>query len=211
MTRFAHLAAAWTLLLVGAAPFAAQEKKEESRREVNEPKRSIDDSRGPSAAAPVDPKTYKIGPEDVLYVVVWRERDLTGPVLVRPDGKISMPLVGELEAAGRTPEELGKAVTESLGKLMNRPEVFISVQQVNSKKYYITGEVNRPGEYPLITQTSIFEAISKAGGLREFANGKKIVVVRGDKRHKFNYKDVIEGKNLPQNIVLENGDHVYVP
>ena len=94
---------------------------------------------------------------------------------------------------------------------MNRAEVFVSVLQVNSKKYYMTGEVNRPGQYPLITQTSILQAISAAGGLREFASQKKIVIVRGDLRLKFNYKEVVDGKNLKQNVLLESGDHVIVP
>jgi len=189
----------------------AQEKKD--RPPVNEQKKGVEDPKAavPAAAAAVDPRTYKIGSEDVLFIRVWREPDLTGPVMVRPDGKISMPLVGEIQAEGSTPEELSKLITTALLEKMNRPEVFISVQQVNSKKFYIIGEVNKTGPFPLVTPTTVLEALSAAGGLREYANGKKIVIMRGTKRLKFNYKEVIEGKNLQQNILLENGDHVHVP
>ncbi|MBL8214384.1 MAG: polysaccharide biosynthesis/export family protein [Bryobacterales bacterium] len=207
------LALAAAVLTLGPASWSQEQKKNDGGRTVTEPKKGMEDPKAsaPTTAAPVDPKSYKLGPEDVVFVRVWREPELTGPILVRPDGKISMPLIGELEAAGVTPEELGKTITDALGKVMNRPEVFISVQQVNSKKYYMVGEINRPGEYPLITRTTIFDAISKAGGLREYANGKKIVISRGDKRIKFNYKDVLAGKNLSQNIELENGDTIIVP
>jgi polysaccharide biosynthesis/export protein len=205
---------ALAFLALGAGAVGAQEqKKGDAGRTVTEPKRGIDDPKtvAATAGAPVDPRTYKLGPEDVIMIRVWREPDLSGPLLVRPDGKISMPLIGELQAAGTTPEELSKNITEALGKVMNRPEVFIMVQQVNSKKYYMVGEVNRAGEYPLITRTTVFDAISKAGGLREYANGKKIVISRGDKRIKFNYKEVVAGKNLSQNVELENGDTIIVP
>lgn len=202
--RFHALALLFTL----AVTAFAQQQKKDSAPEVNDPKAPQESVQG--TGAPVDPRSYKIGPEDILFIKVWREPELTGPVMVRPDGKISLPLIGELQAADQTPEGLGKIVTEALMKHMNRAEVFIAVQQVNSKKYYITGEVNRPGQFPLITQTTVLQAISAAGGLREFANKKKIVIVRGDKRLKFNYKEVIDGKNLSQNVMLESGDHIIV-
>jgi polysaccharide export outer membrane protein len=188
----------------------AQEKKEQPP--VNEPKRGIDDPKAsmPSAAAAVDPRTYKIGAEDIIFVRVWREAELTGPVMVRPDGKISLPLVGEIQAEGMTPEELGKTITTALLEKMNRPEVFISVQQVNSKKYFIIGEVNKTGPFPLVTPTTVMEALSAAGGLREFANKKKIIIMRGNQRLKFNFQEVLEGKKLDQNILLQNGDHIHV-
>lgn len=197
------------VLLLCLAPLTFAQREKKATPEVNDPKAPQETLQG--AGAPVDPKTYRIGPEDILGVRVWREQDLSGQVMVRPDGMISMPLVGELRAAGQTPDELGKAITEALLKQMNRAEVFVSVLQVNSKKFYMTGQVNRPGQYPLITQTSVLQAISASGGLQEFANGKKIVIVRGDQRLKFNYKEVVAGKNLKQNILLENGDHIIVP
>jgi polysaccharide biosynthesis/export protein len=165
----------------------------------------------PGPGAPVDPKTYKLGPEDVVWVSVWREPDLSRIVVIRPDGKITMPLVGEVQAADQTPEQLSKNITEALSQIMTKPEVSISVQQVNSKKYYIVGEVSKTGAFPLVVPTTILEALSSAGGLREFANGSKITVVRGTKRIKFNYREVIKGKNLAQNILLEPGDQIIVP
>ncbi|MBL8174776.1 MAG: polysaccharide export protein [Bryobacterales bacterium] len=194
------------LLLTGLGAWAQEKGKE---KEVNEPRKTIDVPPATLGTA-VDPKTYKIGPEDVVAVRVWREPDLSGPLLVRPDGKITLPLIGEMQAEGLTPDELGKAITEALKDKLTRPEVFILVQQVNSKKYYISGEVNRTGSFPLITPVTVFEALSIAGGLREYANKKNIVVVRGNERLKFNYKEVVDGKNLKQNIMLQNGDHIIV-
>ncbi|HZU27702.1 MAG TPA: polysaccharide biosynthesis/export family protein [Bryobacteraceae bacterium] len=163
-----------------------------------------------SPGAPVDTKTYIIGAEDVLGVSVWREPELTRAVVVRPDGKISMPMIGEIQAAGATPEDLGKRLTQAFTKFINNPEVLVSVQQVNSKKYYIDGAVNRPGEYHLITPTTVLEALSQAGGFREFANTKKIRILRGTTTLKFNYKQVSHGKHMDQNIYLQDGDHVFV-
>jgi polysaccharide biosynthesis/export protein len=162
-------------------------------------------------AAPVDPKTFEIGPEDILLVRVWREPELSTAVQVRPDGKITLPLVGELQAAGFTPEELKAKVVESLSEYINKPEVMVSLQQVLSRRYYITGGVNRPGTYPLVVQVSVLEALTNAGGFHEFANTKKVTILRKGKLIKFNYNDVIRGKNLDQNIKVENGDFINVP
>jgi polysaccharide export outer membrane protein len=169
----------------------------------------------PGVGQPVDPHKYLIGAEDVLYIQVWREPDFTRIVAVRPDGKITMPLIGEVQASGVTPIQLTKDLTDKLGQYVNRPDVTITVEQVRSKKYYIDGGVNRPGEYPLVTPTRVFEALSKAGGFLEFANPKKIRIIRNSGKtpetFKFNWKEVSQGKHLEQNILLENGDHIYVP
>jgi polysaccharide export outer membrane protein len=130
---------------------------------------------------------------------------------VRPDGKITLGLGGEVQAAGLTPDALGKKITEVLSNFVNSPQVTVSVQQVNSKRYYISGEVNRSGVFPMVMPTTILEALVNAGGFRDFANSKKIVILRGTKRLNFNYKEVIKGKNLEQNVLLENGDHIVVP
>jgi polysaccharide export outer membrane protein len=175
----------------------------------NTPDNLAELAKGP--AAPVDPKTYLIGPEDILMVRVWREPELSGPVAVRPDGQITLPLVGDLQAGGLTPEALVASINQKLSTLMNGPQVMVSVQTVRSKKYYIIGEVGRPGEYPLVTSITVLDALSNAGGFREFANSKKIVIMRGDKRLKFNYKEVVAGKKMEQNIQLENDDHIIVP
>ncbi|MDZ4798524.1 MAG: polysaccharide biosynthesis/export family protein [Bryobacteraceae bacterium] len=163
----------------------------------------------PTAAA-VDPKSFVLGAEDIIAIRVWREQELSFAAQIRPDGKITMQLVGEIQAAGLTPDQLKASIVEKLGEYINKPEVSVSVQSVQSKAYYITGEVGRSGKFPLVVPIKVLEALTNAGGFREFANTKKIVVMRGEKRIKFNYRDVIKGKNLDQNIYLENGDHIVV-
>jgi polysaccharide export outer membrane protein len=160
--------------------------------------------------APVDPRTYIIGPEDLLFIRVWREPDFTGPTPVRPDGIITIPLVGDMQAGGLTPDRLSAQLTEALSAIIVKPDVTVQIQQVNSKKFYVTGEINRPGSYPLVVATRVFDALNNAGGFRDFANKKDIVIVRGDKRIKFNYSEVVKGKRLDQNIFLENGDTILV-
>ncbi len=183
----------------------------QTKPDIIKPQSPAPSGGGEASAAAVDPNKYLIGPEDVLYIRVWREPDFTGPVVVRPDGKITLPLVGELQAGGLTPLQLTKSVTEALTKYINAPDVTISVQEVRSKKYYIDGEVNRPGSFPLITPTTILEALSNAGGFREFSNPKKIKILRGDTVLKFNYREVTAGKKREQNVLVENGDHIIVP
>ena len=200
------------LLLVLAWPLLAQKKKTETLPPTQSPQAKAEDAELKKAAgALVDPKNYLIGPEDVLLVRVWREADLSGPASVRPDGKITLALGGEVQAAGLTPDALGKKITEVLSNFVNSPQVTVSVQQVNSKRYYISGEVNHSGVFPMVMPTTILEALVNAGGFRDFANSKKIVILRGTKRLNFNYKEVIKGKNLEQNVLLENGDHILVP
>lgn len=164
-----------------------------------------------AAAAPVDPRSFQLGAEDVIAVRVWREPELSGVMTVRPDGQITMPLIGDVKASGLTPLQLGAQIAEKLSKFINGPEVSVSVQAVRSRRYSVTGEVLRPGVYPLVVPTTVLDALTAAGGFREFANTKNITVMRGSKRFKFNYKDVIKGKNMSQNILLENGDYIVVP
>jgi polysaccharide export outer membrane protein len=161
-------------------------------------------------SAAVDPNTYKIGAEDVIRVTVWREPELSGAMIVRPDGKVTLPLIGDVQAAGLTPVQMSQQVKESLGKILNKPEVMIAVQSVNSKRFYISGKVGRGGPVPLVMPTTVLQALSSAG-LSEWAKKKKIVIMRGTERLKFNYEDVIQGKRLEQNIYLQDGDHIYVP
>jgi polysaccharide biosynthesis/export protein len=163
------------------------------------------------AAAPVDSNSFKVGPADVLNVRVWHEQEFSGPVSVHPDGKITLPLVGDLAVGGMTPAQIEQVIAQALTKYVVKPLVTVTVQEVLSKKYYLDGEIARSGEYPLVAPTTVLEAISRAGGLRDFANEKKIYILRGDKRILFNYKDVIHGKHMDQNIALESGDHVIVP
>jgi polysaccharide export outer membrane protein len=173
-------------------------------------------SNGPAKAttlpvSAVDNDTYILGGDDVIAVEVWREPDLSGTHTVRPDGKITMPLIKEVQAGGLTPNKVAEAVAEALAKFVNSPDVAVSVEAVRSRRYFVDGEgINRPGAYPLATTTTVLEALTMAGGFREFANKKKIVIMRGDQRIKFNWIEVVKGKNLPQNINLENGDRIMV-
>jgi polysaccharide biosynthesis/export protein len=164
-----------------------------------------------SVVAPVDPGKYRIGPEDLLFVRVWREPDFTLPVAVRPDGKITMPLIGEVPAAGQSPLQLTATLKLLLTQYLNNPDVSVFVTEVRSQKFYIDGEVNRPGSFPLVTPTSVLEALSHSGGFREFANTKKIRVLRAGQIRRLNYKEVTNGRHLEQNIAVENGDHIIVP
>jgi len=165
----------------------------------------------PALPVSVDPKTFSLGPEDVIFVRVWREPDLSGQLVIRPDGKITMPLIGEVDANGLAPEGLAKRIGESLSKYINNPQVLVQVLAVRSKRYLIDGEIFRPGAYPLAVPTTVFDAITLAGGFRDFANKKNITIIRGKERLKFNYNDVVKGKNLSQNVLLQNGDKIIVP
>lgn len=160
---------------------------------------------------PIDPKSYVIGPEDIILIKVWREADFTGPKGVRPDGKITLPLIGDLQAAGLTPDRLAVQLKQALSEYVKQPDVTVEVIQVNSKRYTITGEVNRASAFPLVVAVHVFDAINIAGGFRDFANKKDILILRADgKRFHFNYQDYVKGKNLDKNILLENGDTVIV-
>ncbi|MGZ8797049.1 MAG: polysaccharide biosynthesis/export family protein [Thermoanaerobaculia bacterium] len=171
-------------------------------------------SRGAAPAVAV-PAGYVIGPEDVLSVVFWRDKDMTGEVSVRPDGKISLPLLNDVQAAGLTPAQLRDRLIEASKQYFEDPSVTVVVKQMNSRKVFITGEVNKPGPYPLLGPTTVLQLISIAGGLRDYADSKKILIVRTENgrpmSYLFNYKDVVSRKNLRQNIELKPGDTVIVP
>ncbi len=172
-----------------------------------------DDRKLPAAGPgePVNSSSYKIGAADVLGIHVWNEAEFSGPAIVHEDGMFTLPLVGDLKAGGMTPIQVEEEVTKALGKYVRQPLVTVTVQQVGSKQYFMDGLINKPGEYPLVVPTTILEAVSKAGGIQAFANGKKIYVLRGSTRIPFNYKDVLRGKHMEQNIKLQPGDHVVVP
>ena len=158
---------------------------------------------------------YRIGSDDALSIFVWRNPDLSTGVPVRPDGRIALPLINEVQAAGLTPEQLHQKLTEESKKYMEDANITVVVREINSRRVFITGEVNKPGPYPLTSATSVLQLISLAGGLRDYANSKKIVIMRTENGRKislpFNYKDVSAGKKLEQNIELKPGDTVVVP
>jgi polysaccharide export outer membrane protein len=156
---------------------------------------------------------YVIGPLDVLQIRVWDNANLSGLVDVRSDGMISLPLIGEVKAEGLTVQQLQDTLAdaEHLGKIKVEPIVNVQVAKVNSKRFFVYGEANRPGEFPLVEATTILDAVATFGGFREFAKTNKIYLMRGTERHDFNYKDVSKGKHLEQNIEIQNGDRIYVP
>ena len=160
----------------------------------------------------VDLRTYIIGPMDVLAIRVFRENDFTGQVQVRSDGMITLPLINDVQAAGLTPDRLRSQLTEALAGFLQKPEVTVQVMQVNSRRYNVTGLVNRPGPYPLITATRVFDALNSAGGFQEFAKKSDIMVIRGAQRLHFNYSDFVKGKKgkNSDNFLLENGDTLIV-
>jgi len=165
------------------------------------------------AAAPVDRKSYTIGAEDVLSIVVWGNREISGNYTVRPDGMISVPLIKEIQASGKTPGQLEETIAQALRdrKMVIDPNVTVSVGAVHSRKYYIQGEVNRSGAYDLAVPTTVLEGLVNAGGFRDFAKRSKIRILRGSKELKFNYDQVIHAKHLEQNVLLEPGDQIIVP
>jgi len=161
-------------------------------------------------------ETFIIGDDDVLAISVWKEPDLTKQITVRSDGKISLPLIGDIQAAGRTPPQLEMDITDRLKAFITDPQVAVIVQEVHSLKFNILGMVMKPGAYPLAAGTTIVDAIATAGGLKDFAKKKGIYVLRqmpsgGEYRYEFNYQDFIKGKNTKQNIELKSRDTVVVP
>lgn len=205
MSRKVSLVLSFSILLLATAA-AGQQDANKAKPVAITPANSGQSTTG-------DPN-YVIAPQDVLDVSVWKEPDLTRAVPVRPDGKISMPLLNDVQAAGLTPEQLAKEITNGLRKFVNEPQVTIVVSQINSQRIYILGEVNRPGAYPLLPQMSILQGLSSAGGFTIFANVKNVYVLRAEngkqQKYPFNYKDALAGKHLEQNIPLKSGDTIVV-
>lgn len=160
---------------------------------------------------------YTIGPEDVLEITVWRNTDLSKVVAVRPDGRISLPLIGDVGAAGRTAAQLADAIAEKLKEFKENPQVSIVVKEVNSYAIYVLGEVTKPGKYPLKSKTTLLQAITLASGFTPAAARNKIVVFRfgelggKDTKIKASYDDIIMRDESPQNIQLKPGDTIVVP
>jgi polysaccharide export outer membrane protein len=173
-----------------------------------------DQPSAPSSKTVVD--DYTIGPSDVLAINVWKDAELTRTVPVRPDGKISLPLIGELEVNGLTAHDVQRLVAQRLKEYIANPQVTVSVQEMKSRTYIVVGKISKSGSYQLDKPTTVLEAIAIAGGLMEFAKPNKIYVIRrtGDGssiRLPFDYKKVINGRNLDENIDLKGGDTIVVP
>ena len=164
----------------------------------------------------VTPNTnYVIGAEDLLDISVWKEPELTRTVPVRPDGKISLPLLNDIQAAGETPTQLSAQLAENLKRYVTDPQVTVIVTAINSQRIYLLGEVTRAGAYPLLPGMTVLQAISSAGGLTQYAHLQKIYVLRegdaGQTRLSFNYKEFLKGRNPEQNVALKVGDTIVVP
>lgn len=175
-----------------------------------------DETQKPAAVtAPVVDADYKIGPQDVLRIDVWKEPDISRTIPVRPDGKISLPLLNDVQAAGFTAMQLAGSLRESLSKYLTSPQVTVTVTETNSRRVYITGEVIHAGALPLLPNMTVLQALSSAGGFTQFAKLKNIYVLRTEEgkqvKHPFNYKEVVKGNLAEQNIPLQPGDVIVVP
>lgn len=161
------------------------------------------------------PPGYVIGADDVLMVVYWREKEMSAEVTVRPDGKVALPLLNDLTAAGLTPEAFRDRVIEAARRFVEDPNPTVMVKTINSRRVFITGQVEKPGPYQLNNPVTVLQLIAMAGGLKEFARGKNISVIRTEHGeqvvHRFNYQDALSRRNLQQNIELKPGDTVLVP
>jgi polysaccharide export outer membrane protein len=170
----------------------------------------------PSSTNPAttDPE-YKIGPQDMLRVDVWKEPDISRIVPVRPDGKITLPLVNDVQAAGLTTTQLAAKIAEGLKKYITSPQVTVGVTEINSRRIFVNGEVARPGAFPLLPNMTVLQALSSAGGFTQFAREKKIYILRMENgkqvKYPFNYKEAVSGKNVEQNIILQGSDIIVVP
>ncbi len=162
-----------------------------------------------------DPNAYIIGEQDALVITVWKEKEISGGVVVRPDGKITVPLVGEIKAVGMTPVQLQSVLAEKLKPFVTVPQVTVAVAEIRSRKVYLIGHAAREGPFMINSSTTILQLIAQAGGLKDFAKRKKIYILRKNGTEQlhipFNYDDAIKGKRPEQNILLEPGDTIVVP
>jgi len=188
---------------VQQASTAASSQKTDATSKTNSPVSTTTDAE------------YVIGPQDVVNVDVWKEPEISRTIPVRPDGKISLPLLNDIQASGLTALQLGKSIHDGLTKYLTNPEVTVTVTEINSRRVYITGEVTRAGAFPLLPNMTVLQALSSAGGFTQFAKTKGIYVLRNDSGKQvklpFNYKEVVKGKNQEENILLQPGDVIVVP
>ena len=210
-----RLDALFISLLLSGSLWAQSTSENESRPNPPAPKVSSAQAADPSATKPHD-DSFVIGNDDVLAINVWKEPDVSRSVPVRSDGKISLPLAGEVQATGRTPLKLEQDIATRLQNYIAEPEVTVIVQQINSQKFNVLGQVAHPGSYVVANSPTVLDAIALAGGFRDFAKQKSIYVLRQNAdgsqiRIPFNYKEVIKGKNPEQNLKLQARDTVVVP
>ncbi len=214
MSRRAELLALLLLLCVPGA--AARQSSADGKQAAGaqKPDGQATAAEAQVKAANADP-SYIIGAEDVLNINVWKEADISRTVPVRPDGRISLPLLNDVQAAGLTPQQLADSIRDGLKKFMSDPVVTVIVTAVNSRRVYIVGEVTKPGMLPLLSGMTVLQALASAGTFTQFANIKGIYVLRNENgkqvKHPFNYKAVVKGQNADQNLELKPGDTIVVP
>src|SRR6267154_4021371 len=218
MNRTTGLVVAVFLACAGIAQAAQQDKKADAKETEVTTARNTTPSPAectPAAVPATTDPAYIIGPEDVLDINVWKEPDVSRVVPVRPDGRISLPLINDVQAAGLSPQQLAGSVSEKLKKYLNGPQVTVIVTAINSQRVFVVGEVLRAGAFPMLPGMTVLQALSSAGGFTTFADVKKIHVVRMRNGKQieipFNYRDVLKGDNAEQNIKLEAGDTIVVP
>lgn len=165
--------------------------------------------------AVTEDSAYKIGPQDVVRIDVWKEPEISRTIPVRPDGKVSLPLLNDVQASGLTAMQLAGAIREGLAKYLTGPQVTVTVIEINSRRVYVTGEVAHSGALPLLPNMTVLQALSSVGGFTQFARLKNIYVLRTEEgrqvKHPFNYKEVVKGNLQEQNILLQSGDVIVVP
>ncbi|MGI8770898.1 MAG: polysaccharide biosynthesis/export family protein [Acidobacteriaceae bacterium] len=207
----ARLALTAILLLAGVAPFQVSAQQNMADLKATDTHALRSGTVPPVAIA--SPTGYLLGPSDVVHVAVWKEPDLSQTAVVRPDGKISLPLVGEIALAGSSVPEAQTIVADRLRSLLTSPQVTITVVEIHSRQVYITGEIGRPGAYPLAASMNVLQLIASAGGLTEYAHRKAIYILRASVKQPihFNYNNVVRGKSQEQNVQLSPGDTVVIP
>ena len=210
--KSAWKAAVAGLVLIGSIALAQAAPAQPAANSATD-KTASDKATNAASASQAGPE-YVIGPEDALHIAVWREADLTASLPVRPDGKISLPLLDDVQAAGLTPKQLADSITEKLKKFLADPRVTVVVTQINSKRIYLVGEVLHVGATPMLPNMTVLQALSSAG-LNQFANTKRIYVLRTEngKQQKLpvNYRKLVKGEQIEQNYLLQPGDTIVVP
>jgi polysaccharide export outer membrane protein len=176
---------------------------------------SGDGAQPQAALAPATIDVYRLGCSDVVEVNVWKEPDLTRAVVVRSDGKVSLPLLGEVPAEGKTTSDFGAELAKAYQSFLENPTVTVTVLQANSSKFYVMGQVTRPGEYALVRGITVVQGVSTAGGFTEWANSRKLVLLRRaggkEQRVRVNYREIVSGQRPQDNYVLLPGDTIVVP
>jgi polysaccharide export outer membrane protein len=207
MKRLASLLVGMAVLFTLAASFQV-------RGQADPESKPKGGATAPVAAAANDAE-YKIGAQDVLRIDVWKEPEISRTAPVRPDGRISLPLINDVQAAGLTATQLAAVIADGLRKYITNPQVTVGVSEINSRRVYVTGEVTRPGAFPLLPNMTVLQALSSSGGFSQFAKLKSIYVLRTEDgkqiKYPFNYKAVVSGRKPELNIALQPGDVIVVP